>query len=201
MKRAGWYTILAFLGGLLIWLSLVWDSDSGWQFEGIQLASAPTGGDFTLHSQQGMVDLRDYRGKVIVLYFGYTGCPDICPTNLSLLAAAFNQLTEEELAQVQGLFVSVDPERDTLELLKSYSNYFHPNILGITGTTEEVAKAARLYGTSYRKANLESEMKYLIDHSADSYIIDQKGRLHRTLQHGTPPEVIVNELRKLFTTL
>ena len=96
--------------------------------------SAPTGGDFTLQSATGPVTLKDYRGKVVLLYFGYTYCPDICPTSLTATAQALGQLAPAELARVQTLFVSVDPERDTPARLKDYGAFFHPSIIGVTGT-------------------------------------------------------------------
>ncbi len=199
MKR--WAPLLAmvFLGALLIWLLLIWDpGGEGVDVSGVSIAPAPQGGDFTLQSAAGPVSLEQFRGKVAVLYFGYTWCPDICPTSLAMISSALRQLTPAELAAVQTMFISVDPNRDTLERLTSYAQYFHPTILGVTGTPEEVAKVARLYGAGYRKVEQDSATNYVVDHTADIYVIDQQGKLYRTLPHGTPPTEILAVLRELL---
>ena len=105
----------------------------------LNLAAPPQGGDFTLDSVAGPVRLADLRGQVVLIYFGYTTCPDICPTNLAFLAAALRELTPDELQRVRVLFVSVDPERDDTPRLAVYAAYFHPNIQGVTGAPEQVA--------------------------------------------------------------
>ena len=102
----------------------------------------PEGGDFTLQSVQGEVHLSDFRGKLVVLYFGYTSCPDICPTSMATLKGALNQMSATELQQVQGLLVSIDPARDTLAHVQEYAQYFHTNIRGITGSPEMLQAVA-----------------------------------------------------------
>lgn len=162
-------------------------------------ANHPTGGDFTLQSAKGPVSLQDYRGKVVVLYFGYTLCPDVCPTTLAMIGAAFRTLKPAELAQVQGLFVSVDPQRDTLARLAAYTPFFHPKILGITGTPAQVAKVAKLYGAAYHKVpNKASPKDYIVDHTSFMYLIDRKGKLVKILPHGTTAAQLVADLRKLL---
>lgn len=162
------------------------------------LAEAPEGGDFTLSSHRGEVSLKSLSGKVVVLYFGYTWCPDICPTSLGFLSAALNELSADELSRLQVLFVSVDPERDTLDRLKEYGEYFHPSILGVTGPPVEVEKVARLYGAAYSRAEQDSAAGYVVDHSADLYLIDRKGDLATRLPHGTPPRETLAVLKKLL---
>ncbi len=162
------------------------------------IAEVPRGGDFTLNSHRGEVALSALRGKVVVLYFGYTWCPDICPTSLGFLAGALNELSADELERLQVLFISVDPERDTLERLKAYGEYFHPSILGVTGSPEAVAKTAKLYGAAYSVAKQESAMGYAVDHSADLYMIDPLGHLAGKLPHGTPPSEMLAALRELL---
>lgn len=159
------------------------------------LAAAPAGGDFTLQSADGPVALKDLRGKVVLVYFGYTFCPDICPTSLAYTSQALKQLNEDELARTQVLFVSVDPQRDTLKKLKEYGAFFHPNILGVTGSSQEVAAVAKLYGASYGKQDTGSAGGYVVDHSAATYVIDPKGKMVATLQHGTPPAEIAKAIR------
>ncbi len=162
-------------------------------------AKQPTGGDFTLQSAKGPVSLQDFRGKVVVLYFGYTMCPDVCPTTLAMMGAAFRALHPAELAQVQGIFISVDPQRDTLARLATYTPFFHPKILGITGTAAQVAQVAKLYGAAYhRVANDASPANYIVDHTSFMYVIDQEGKLVKILPHGTTATQLVEQLRKLL---
>ena len=161
------------------------------------VGNLPPGGDFTLQSVQGAVNLADLRGKVVVLYFGYTACPDICPTSMATLKSALNQLTPAEVAQVQGLLVSVDPERDTLEHVQTYAHYFHPQIRGITGSPAAIAAVTKQYQAFYRKVPMPgSAMAYSIDHSASLYIIDKQGQLRELVQHATPPTALAAAIRR-----
>jgi protein SCO1/2 len=189
------------LSVVLAWLLWAWQPgvEGNGGHRRLALASAPEGGDFTLQSVSGPVSLSDFRGKVVLLYFGYTACPDICPTNLAIIAYALKQLSPAERAKVQVLFVSVDPARDALERLAEYAAYFDPGILGITGSDAAVAAAAERYGAAYRRTEQSaSAMGYLVDHSAFTYVIDQDGELVDTLGHATPAQVIINRLRGLF---
>jgi protein SCO1 len=127
------------------------------------LATPPPGGDFTLEGVHGTVRLQDLRGKVVLIYFGYTLCPDICPTNLAGIARALEALSAEERARTQGIFISVDPERDTLENLAQYVHFFHPEMLGVTGSAEVLAHTAALYGAAYQKVATDSALGYMID--------------------------------------
>ena len=192
------------LVGLLAWL-LFWtptgvdvDPDKP-QHTALDLASPPQGGDFVLDSVNGPVALADLRGSVVLIYFGYTWCPDICPTNLVLIAAAIKALSPEELERVEVLFVSVDPERDSAQRLAEYSGYFHPKIIGLTGTPKQIAEVAKLYGAAYRRTDLaDSAMGYVVDHSAYSHLVDTQGKLVRNLDHATPSAEIVAAIRTLL---
>nr|WP_305792943.1 SCO family protein [Sedimenticola hydrogenitrophicus] len=189
------------LAGALIWLLLFWQPQSGHEVPAaspMNLAEAPKGGDFVLNSYKGEIDTRALRGKVLILYFGYTWCPDVCPTSLGFLSAALDQLSAEELGEVQPLFISVDPERDNLEHLKSYGEYFHPAILGVTGSHEQLGRIAALFGAAYRHVEQPSATDYVVDHSADIYLIDRQGRLLTTIRHGTQPGEILNAIRAVL---
>lgn len=141
--------------------------------------------------------LEDFRGRLVVLFFGYTHCPDVCPTTLSDMAQAMRLLPPEVAARVQVLFVTVDPERDTPELLKAYVPYFHTSFLGLYGTPEEVARAAREFRVSYRRHVEAGATGYLVDHSAGSYVLDAHGRPRLYLPHGHPPRDIAHDLSLL----
>lgn len=195
MNRTSLIAVIALLVLILGWVALFWQPDANLPHGSIPLASAPTGGDFTLQSANGPVSLHDFHGKVVLVYFGYTFCPDICPTSLAFTSQALNALNKEELARTQGLFISVDPERDTLEKLKEYGAFFHPSILGLTGTPEIIAATAHLYGASYRKQDTGSAGGYVVDHSSSTYVIDPNGKLVATLPHGTAPADVVKAIR------
>lgn len=180
---------IAVFAALLAWVTFFWQPGN------TRLAEAPRGGDFTLNSAQGPLTLHDLRGKVVLLYFGYTMCPDICPTSLAFTAQGMAQLDAKELEKVQMLFVSVDPERDTLERLKEYTAFFHPNIAGLTGTPAEIARVAKLYGASYARQQVGSAAGYVVDHSADTYVVAPDGSLYATLPHATPPGKVAEKIR------
>lgn len=157
------------------------------------------GGDFTLQSLSGPTSLSDFEGKVSALYIGYAHCPDVCPTSLAIMSQALKDLSPKELEQVQPLFVSVDPERDTPERLAEYSQFFHPKIIGMTGTKKDVDLMVKRYGAFYRKAEMnDSAMGYAVDHSSRIYLINKQGQLSKTLVHGTMPNEVVAEIRKLL---
>ena len=188
-----------FIGLLLVaifYVIFVWQPAGHSSITKLQNSGLPAGGDFTLQSLDGPVSLKDYRGKVVLIYFGYSMCPDICPTNLSLMAGALNQLSKEELQKVQGLFISVDPQRDTLERLAEYTQYFHPAIKGITGKPDDIAELSKRYGASYQKVVLDSATNYVVDHSSETYVIDPEGKLVERLPHGALPEQILTAIRK-----
>ena len=162
MRQAGLYAVVAALAGVLVWLVWFWTPPGT-----PQLAAPPTGGDFTLTSVQGPVSLHDYRGKVVLVYFGYTYCPDICPTALAFAAQALSLLSPEERKQVQLLFVSVDPERDTPAHLEEYVHYFAPDFIGVTGDDAALKEIAGRYGAAFRREPMaDSATGYLVDHTA-----------------------------------
>ncbi|MCP3868576.1 MAG: SCO family protein [Gammaproteobacteria bacterium] len=186
----------------LIWAAFFWepvlqDADDTAPQEALSMAP-PGGGGFELRSSLGPVTLELLRGKVVTLYFGYTKCPDICPTSMGYLGLALNELSPDELAQVQALFISVDPERDTLERLKSYGEYFHPGILGVTGSAEEIAVVAEKFGAGYRRVEQLTPSSYTIDHTSDIYVIDREGELVERLAYGLPPGKILDALRNVL---
>lgn len=198
-KRLVPFAIVVVLCGLLAWMLLTDRDPDTTEHEMLGLTRQPQGGDFTLRSAAGPVSLSDFRGKVVLLYFGYTWCPDICPLNLGYLTMALDSLRPQERERVQVLFVSVDPERDTPRRLTEYTAFFAPDILGATGTEEQVARAAGLYGAAYRRVEgTSSAMGYAVDHSAYTYLVDQDGRLRQSLEHATPADQIASAIRLLL---
>ncbi len=188
--------IITVLIAALIWVVLFWQPAGHHAI--LSADNPPAGGDFTLQSKHGEVSLKDFRGQIVLLYFGYTWCPDICPTNLSMMAGALSQMDQTERAKVQGIFVSVDPQRDTLERLDSYCKYFHENISGITGTAEQIKELANRYGAAYQKVAQESATSYVVDHTSETYVIDTTGKLVERLPHGSTPEAILKTVRKYY---
>jgi protein SCO1/2 len=136
------------------------------------------GGDFTLHSFDGPVSLKQFRGKVVLLFFGYTSCPDVCPLTLSVLSKVFSKLSADELERVTALFVSLDPDRDTLELLRKYTGYFHPNIVGVTDRKAVIDEVTEKYGVVYERVEKSnSPIGYVILHTLDMLVVDGRGEL------------------------
>ena len=134
------------------------------------------GGDFSLTGPEGKtVSLEDFRNKVVLIYFGYTFCPDVCPITLSNLKMLMLSL-EEKAEDVQVIFISIDPERDTFQKLKDYVPYFHPTFIGLTGSEAELASVAKKYQTFYLKQKVESEAGYLMAHTDVVILVDQNGR-------------------------
>jgi protein SCO1/2 len=190
--------IAVLLAALVLGLAFFWQPEL--PERPLPVAAAPAGGDFTLQSAAGPVALQDFRGKVVLVYFGYTYCPDICPTSLAATAEGLKLLSPEELARVAVIFVSVDPERDTPARLKEYGEFFHSAIVGVTGTAAEVAAIARRYGVFYARQPVETAGGgYVVDHTSDTYIIGADGRLDGKIAHAAPPEQVAAEIRKRLT--
>ena len=153
------------------------------------------GGDFELQSADGPLALHDLRGKVVLLYFGYMNCPDVCPLTMSNWAEAFNQLEGAETEKVRGLLVSVDPERDSPEALKEYTQYFHSNILGVTGSHEKLSEVTYLYRADYSLEHKGEQKDYSVDHTSFVYVIDPTGKLRGLLAHESSPKDILKSVR------
>jgi len=157
------------------------------------------GGDFTLQSADGPVTLSDYNGNATLIYIGYASCPDVCPTSLAVMSQGMKQLSEDLQQKTKGIFISVDPERDTLENLKKYSAYFHPNIVGVTGEREAIDNVVRQYGAFYKIVEMESSaMGYAVDHSSRFYLVGKDGRLVEALAHNSTPADIQAAVEKVL---
>jgi len=156
------------------------------------------GGDFSLPIEGGQFSLSDYRNKVVLLYFGYAGCPDVCPTALALTGNILKKMPKEITAQVQPVFISVDPDRDDLKKLTQYGHYFHPSMIAGTDKKENIDKLVRKYGAFYSINNdINSAMGYSVDHTSRLYVIDKKGKLAKALGHSDIQPNLANTLLKL----
>lgn len=157
---------------------------------------AGIGGPFKLTDDTGKVRTdQDFRGKIMLVEFGYTFCPDICPLGLQLFADVMDKLGPDA-AQVQPLFITVDPARDTPQQLRTYVTHFSPKILGLTGSDQEIAQVAREYRVYYKlAADHATNPNYSVDHSAILYIMDQKGRFVGHFTHETPVDQVVAAIR------
>jgi protein SCO1/2 len=152
------------------------------QAQGLPPLKTDRGGAFTLTGHHGRpVRLGDFRGRLVLIYFGYTTCPDVCPTSLSHLQVLLRRL-EEKGKHLQVLFISVDPERDTPERLAEYVPYFHPGFLGLTGTLEQITKVARSYRVRFFKEYPESQAGYTVAHTDAVFLVDQYGRYRERYQ-------------------
>ena len=142
--------------------------------------------------------LRELRGNTVTLFFGYTSCPDVCPTTLAELKQALEKLDEEDAKQVQVLFVTVDPERDTPERVQEYVNHFNHDFIGLSGTEPELAEVWQDYGVFRETVGGTSAAGYLVNHTARITLIDQRGNLRLSYAFGTPVENIVHDLKLLL---
>jgi protein SCO1 len=167
-------------------------------FNGADVTGASFGRDFALTGHDGKPrTLADFRGKAVVIFFGFTQCPDVCPTALSTLAEAMRRLGPHA-ARGQVLFVTIDPERDTPDLLSRYVPAFHPSFLGLYGDAEATARVAKEFKVVYRKVPGQTPETYTMDHSAGMYVLDPQGRLRLFESHGQGADALAHDLAELL---
>ncbi|MDX8389156.1 MAG: SCO family protein [Mariprofundaceae bacterium] len=153
--------------------------------------------NFTLQSASGSVSFADYQGKVVLVFFGYTHCPDICPATMSNAGEALNILTPEERDHTQVLFITVDPDRDSAEYLSEYVAYFHPNMLGLTGTKDAIRKAAKIFMVEFfSEDKTEKNTDYTMIHSSRLFLVDSQGKIADIMSHHTTPDDIASSIRR-----
>lgn len=176
--------LLRFAVAVLAAVLLAACGPSGPAFRSTDITGAEFGRDFALTDHTGKArTLADFRGKVAVLFFGYIRCPDVCPTTLAELKLVLEELGADA-SRVQVLFVTLDPERDSQEVLAQYVTAFDPGFLGLYGDTQATARAAKEFKVFYQKAPGPTPADYSIDHTAGSYVIDAQGRLRLYVSHG-----------------
>jgi protein SCO1 len=167
-------------------------------FKGIDITGAEYARQLDLPDAEGKPrHLADFKGKVAVVFFGYTQCPDVCPTTMVELAQVKKQLGAAG-ADVQGVFVTLDPERDTPELLKAYVSNFDPSFVALRGTPEETKNAAKAFKVFYSKVPGKTDATYTVDHTAGSYLFDRQGRVRVFTRYGSGTDALASDLRALL---
>ena len=185
----------------LFWfgLALLSISCQPYTFKGTEYPEGISAEEFTLATTEGRsFRLSDQRGKVVLMFFGFTSCPDVCPTTMAEAKRILEGLGEDT-QNVRFVFITVDPERDTPERLSEYVSNFHPEIIGLTGTPEELQTMFDAYGIYAAKVPLEnSAAEYTMEHSARVFLVDQDGRLRLSYAFGTPDEEILQDMQYLL---
>lgn len=157
------------------------------------------GGPFELNSLNGTVSLDQYKGNIVVLYFGFLNCAEVCPSSMGVMSAAFSRLSPQTYNHVQGLFISVDPERDDLLSLNQFAKYFDDRVIGLTGTEQQIDALTKQYGVYFDIVDMESsELSYTVDHSSRFYIIDETGKLVGAMSHNTTPIELTAGIERIY---
>ena len=187
--------LLTLAGGVA---ALAGCAESKPQFKAVDITGADYARDFALPDTDGrMRSIKDFAGKAVVVFFGYTQCPDVCPTTLGEIAQA-KALLGADGAKVQGVLVTVDPERDTPEILKAYVGNFGTDFVALRGTAEQTAQVAKDFKVFYKKSEGKTPGSYFMDHSAASYIYDPQGRLRLYSRYGSGPQALADDLKLLL---
>lgn len=169
-------------------------------FHGIDVTGGGIGGPVQLADHDGKVrTLADFRGKVVVLVFGFTNCPDVCPTTLADMASAVRKL-EDRAREVQVLFITVDPKRDTAELLRQYVPAFHPAFIALRGSPAEIEAVTKAFRVYANERPGKTQETYTVDHSSQSFVLDREGRLRLLIPPGMKPEAISSDLKVLLNS-
>jgi protein SCO1/2 len=168
-------------------------------FESTDVTGLDYGKSFALTDHNGKPrTLADFRGKVVAVFFGYTQCPDVCPTTMAEMAAVMKELGPTA-DQVQVLFVTLDPERDTQQLLAQYVPAFDQRFLGLYGNAQQTAQVAKEFKIFYAKVPGSSPGSYTLDHTAGTYVFDRQGKLRLFMRNGQTPQAIVHDIRQLLS--
>jgi protein SCO1/2 len=170
-------------------------------FNAVDISGVDYAQDFKLTDHNGQARrLADFKGKVVVMFFGYTQCPDVCPTSMTELVEV-KKLLGADGDKLQALFVTVDPERDTPELLKAYMANFDPSFLALYTTPAELPALAQNYKIYFKKVDGKTATSYTMDHSAGSYIYDAQGRIRLYARYGSGPQLLAADIRQLLKVL
>lgn len=186
------------LAAALAALMLAACGPDGPKFRNTDVTGASFGREFALTDANGTLrTLADFRGKAVVVFFGFTYCPDVCPTAMATLADAMRQLGPDA-ERIQGLFITIDPERDTPELLSRYVAAFHPTFIGLSGDAAATARVAKEFKVVYQKAPGRTPDTYTMDHSAGMFVFDPDGRLRLYVSHGQSSDALAHDLHAIL---
>jgi protein SCO1/2 len=184
---------------LAIWIAVLVGAASWIGWDAWQGKQPGIGGPFTLTDQNGKtVTSESLKGKPTLIYFGYTFCPDVCPTSLLLMETAIEKLGPDAPKKVNLVFITIDPERDTRELIKGYVENFGPTFIGLTGTPEQIAQVTRTYRVYFQKVPGKDGSPYLMDHSSIVYLLDRNGRFVTHFTHEAKAETIATAVQRLL---
>jgi protein SCO1/2 len=184
--------------GALAWSLLSACTPNKPAFKSIDITGADYAKGFTLQDHHGQQrSLTDFKGKVVVLFFGYTQCPDVCPTSMAELAEV-KRLLGPDGERLQGLFVSVDPARDSADLLKAYMANFDPAFLAFSPTPEQLAEVTKHYKVYFKKVEGKTPTSYTVDHSAGSYVYDPQGQVRLYSRYGSGAQALADDIRMLL---
>jgi len=169
--------------------------------QSISIPEPPRGGEFTLHSVNGKVSLSDYSGKLILLYFGFLSCPDVCPNTLQLYASVFEELKKQDLEKLEFFFIDVDPQRDDIKNAQEYVNFFSKKFLALSGKEDEVKQVAKQYGASFHKVPISSSMGYTIDHTTNVFALNSEGKILGVIFHGLSKADVKKKIEEFLQKL
>lgn len=169
-------------------------------FSGIDITGADYAKGFTLTDHNGQTrSLTDFKGQVVVIFFGFTQCPDVCPTSMGELAEA-RRLLGPQGDKLQGLFISIDPERDTPEIMKAYMASFDPSFLALYAAPDQLPELAKSFKVYYKKVDGKTPTSYTMDHSAGSYVYDTQGRIRLYTRQRSGPQALAEDIKLLLKT-
>jgi protein SCO1 len=197
-KLPSWLLVILGIGAIVLIVAAAFVLLRPYEYHGLVLQSPKPAADFTLAAAGDQaVSLSDYRGKLVVLYFGYTFCPDVCPTTLAEITKAVEKLGKKA-DDVQVIMVTVDPERDTPERLAEYMAFFNSSFVGLSGTPEQIAAAATPFGIYYQKHEGTAATGYLVDHTATTSVLDREGRVKLVWPFGTDGDAMAADLAQML---
>jgi protein SCO1/2 len=197
-RRRHLLALLAPALGLALGLAACGDKPSSHSFHSVDITGASYAQALALPDAQGKPrTLADWKGQVVVVFFGFTQCPDVCPTTMAELAQV-RQALGPDGTRLQGVFVSVDPERDTPELLQAYVAHFGAGFVGLRGTPDQTAAAAKAFKVFYNKVPGKTDTSYTIDHTAGAYIFDPAGRVRLFSRHGAGADKLTADIKALL---
>lgn len=194
-----WWALAVWMAGLMLAMTLsACDRASAPAFNGVDITGASYAQKLELPDADGRLRrLDEFKGKVVIVFFGFTHCPDVCPTTLSDIAQA-RQALGADGARVQPIFVTLDPERDTPEVLKAYVQAFGPDVVGLRGDAEQTKAVAQEFKVFYSRVPGKTADSYTLDHTAGAWVFDPQGRVRLFTRHGQPQSALLGDLRRLL---